>query len=104
MCQICLFFCGAGNLSKAFLSGNKKCLGFDREHNPHHDLCMADGLRLAILCPLHAFVESLVWFGAPWGSWSVMCVAPSRRNESNVFLGDELRQFARTGNKLMDVT
>ena len=79
-------------------------LSFDHEHNRHHDLCMADGLRLAILCLLHTSVESLVWFGTPCSAWSVMCMVHSRRYESHSYLGDESRQFVRTGNKLMEVS
>ena len=62
------------------------------------------GLRLAILCLLHTSVESMVWFGTPCSSWSVMCMVHCRRYESNFYLGDESRQFVRTSDKLMEVS
>ena len=96
------FFAGTAALSRACLKKSRRGVALDWLFQERaHDVLTSQGFRLYmdVVCSLS--LDALAWFGIQCSSFVQICVSVSCRGEDNDWLGDEGKEFVRSGNLMM---
>ncbi len=95
---------GSGMVSLQNLIAGFNGVGLDKIYDRSQDNSTGPGLRLWINELSLTKLGALGWFGTQCSSFTALCKNQSQRWAENSFLGDESKEFVKTGNMQMTIT
>ena len=95
---------GSGMVTLQNLIAGFHGVGLDKIYDRSQDNTTGPGLRLWINEFSLTKVGAFVWFGTQCSSYTALCKNNSQRGAANLFLGDESKEFVKTGNTQMTIT
>jgi hypothetical protein len=95
---------GSGMVTLQNLIAGFNGVGLDKIYDRSQDNSTGPGLRLWINEFSLTKLGALTWFGTQCSSFTALCKKQSQRWAENSFLGDESKEFVKTGNMQMTIT